>query len=238
MARPPPLSTKTSNDNTPPKKTNSVKNKLTRIQSPKTSTMNSTKKKQSFPLYVVAARDGVVMAFITKPNQIDHQGFAGSIFRQFRENHTLAAKYGVDAIFTRRKPAALGYNEPMLASPRLDEEYNFNMFVQVHEDPNNSNPINNEQWGRNLAKACNEIASTEFKFPTTFVFKADLTNVEEPLLPPVNTYILNADIMCLIDKVYPPTVYSREQQADNLIEDYFGDDPKARDFILTFDYSI
>jgi hypothetical protein len=242
---PPPgsSSTRISNENSPSKKSVSSKknapskNKLVRSPVLKSSVlMQSAKNKQCFPLYVVSAREGIAMAFISRPNKIDHQGFTGSIFRTFRENEEVASKCDVSAVLVRRKAAELAYNECMMASPRMDEPYYFNMFVKVYRDPNDNNHINNAKWGKQLAASCNEIA-TEFKFPTFYAFKCNLTDAEEPL-PPVNTYVLNKDVMYLMDLIYPPETYSREEQADNLIPDFFGDDLKARDFILNFNTSV
>ena len=67
-----------------------------------------------------------------------------------------------------------------------------------------------------------------------FEFKADLSDVNT--LPPANRYVLNRDVIRLMDMSYPPDHYPREVQAENLVDEYFGDDAATgRTLIMAFD---
>jgi hypothetical protein len=224
----------------PPRKKQGTVNKLERVWN-NMSPLTKTKPKQHNPIYIVTAKEGIVMAFITKPDDMEQQAFTGKIFQKFRNDSDFAMRHFVHAIMPRRMKDVMDklpnvYNEAMKASKDPSNDFMFNMFVRIYDNVDDANDREvREAWGKILENACNEIAAAEFAFPTTFRFRADLTNLSQDL-PAANTYLLNRDVIKLMDYSYPVDRYSRQQQADNLTEAYFGDDSQARNFILSFDY--
>jgi hypothetical protein len=214
------------------KKNSPVKVKLERFEA-KSSPVKGNKR-QPCPLYIMAAKEGIVIAFLSKQNNVDQQAFTGQLFPTFRNNAALCEKHNVTAVMIRRAPASEGYNLPMFATPFPSEQYYFNMFVRIHTDTNDNTPTNNQAWAEQLAAACTEFAKAHFEFAVTFEFKADLSDTNS--MPPANKYILNKDVIRLMDFSYPTEHYSRETQANNLAEEYFGEDANtARQLILDFD---
>jgi hypothetical protein len=216
---------------------------LKRVINEDTRTKLSPSKKKTrltIPLYTAMAREGIVVAFISRPDNVNVQGFVGRIFTRFRLNEELAQRCHVNMVAPRRKPMSLPgahYNEPMMASLNPNEGFFFNSFVRLYDNPAHNTIANNATWAAGLVEACNEISREEFEYPTLYEFRADLTVFEEvtDVLPPPNEYLLNRDCMRLLDHSYPLTHYTRETQANNLAHSFFGTDPLARNIILNFD---
>lgn len=217
----------------PPAKANSpTKIKLERFDAK--ATPPKVNRRQPFPLYIMSAKEGIVMAFLAKHHNVDEQAFTGSLFSTFKTDHVLAEQFDIAAVMIRRAPAVVGYNLPMFATRGGREQFFYNMFVKVHMNIDDNTPANNKIWAENLARGCTDFARTHFEYSVEFEFKADLSDVNT--LPPANRYVLNRDVIRLMDMSYPPDHYPREVQAENLVDEYFGDDAATgRTLIMAFD---
>lgn len=106
----------------------------------------------------------------------------------------------------------------------------------MYQDPNDNTHEEAVTWGNSLARSFNEVAKKENKYPQKFVFASDLTKrtkMEDLDVPAY--YVMNEDIMALIDFAYDPEHYSRSDIAEHLTEEYFGDYQDAKQFILDYD---
>jgi hypothetical protein len=215
----------------PVKATTPTKVKLERF----VAKVNTPKKKErsSTPLYVLSATEGIAMAFVSKPHDINIQAFTGKLFTQWRSNPATLEENDLTAIVIRRAPIVEGYNLPMFASSSNTETFYFYMFVKIFTDPLDNTVENRKSWGVALAEKCSAFSQASFQFHVVFEYHSDLT--EDPL-PCPNKYVLNRDVVKLMDFSYPPDQYSRQVQAEQLAEDFFGEDAATgRHLILDFD---
>lgn len=224
---------KNSGDASPVKKASPTKTKLTRFEASKTPIKSPVPNlPQNSPIYVLSAKEGIALAYFTKPGKPSEQEFQGKIFTYFRIDADLKTRFQVTTIVTRRQVGG-AYDEQMLASQTDGKTFPFLMFVKIHTDVNDNTTENNSAWGRNLAIACNEISNREFLYKKKFQFMADLSELDAAgELPAVNTYVINRDVIHLMDLSYPLSQYSRQEQAEHLTENYFGDDAAARCLII------
>ena len=225
-------SKKTSASSSPSKATSPNKLQLKRVQKV-TPLTNKNRTKTPFPLYIQAAREGVVVAFISQPYDINRQAFTGQIFTALRNQPETMESLQIWAILSRRAPIEQGYDVALPQNGFANQNYFFRQFVRIHATANVNTAASNKAWADELVSFCNTFAAQHFQYPTQYAFAQDLTNWNEPL-PPVNAYLLNRDVMQVMDMFFPPDATSRQEQADNLLEDYFGDDETAREFVLTF----
>ena len=225
-------SKKASSSSSPTKATSPNKLQLKCVQKV-TPLTNKNRTKTPFPLYVQAAKEGVVVAFLSQPYDVNRQAFTGQIFTALRNQPETMESLNIWAILSRRAPIEQGYDVALPQNAFAGQTYYFRQFVRIHATPNQNTATTNRAWADAIIDFCNTFAAQHFQYPTQYAFAEDLTNWNKPL-PPVNAYLVNRDVMQVMDMFFPPDATSRQEQADNLLDDYFGDDDKARNFVLAF----
>ena len=87
------------------------------------------------------------------------------------------------------------------------------------------------EWGKLLAKNFTEIAARDFQYPKVFKFVRTPSSNE---LPNVDTHLMNEDVIKVMGAIYPLTSYTRQEQVDNVQDDFFSY-PDSSTFILSHD---
>ena len=122
----------------------------------------------------------------------------------------------IDEIMVRRSES----NERMANKP--GSLYEFYQFVRVLKSEDENNDENGENWGRSLAKTFTSIAAKENRYPKVFKFLKNLSSGQETNdLLTADKYILDKDVITLMDTIYPISDYTRQQQAENLTAEFF-----------------
>ena len=85
----------------------------------------------------------------------------------------------------------------------------FNQFVIVFESEDQNNNENVENWGKSLAKTFTSIAAEEYRYPKVFKFLKNLSSGQETNdLLTADKYILDKDVITLMDTIYPISDYT------------------------------
>ena len=180
-----------------------------------------TGKKQGpapFQVFLKQMCSGVVLAYVTVPNNQNRAAYIQPIVRKLEDPEQMEL-FNVDLVCSRR--VEIGENTRMPDRP--GSSYYFFQFVRVFEDEEMNTPENVREWGETLARKFTETAAVEYTYPKSFVFAANVTEeTENGDFPCADKYLLNEDVMKLLDMVYPPSQYSRVQQAEFVATDFFG----------------
>ena len=77
--------------------------------------------------------------------------------------------------------------------------------------------------GQSIGRKIEEWDREDYQLPKPFCFEENLTeNDGNRDIPLEDKYLLNEDLMKLMDVSYPTSQYSREEQSKNLTDEYIG----------------
>ena len=191
-----------------------------------------SKSSNSFAVYVEQMQQGVAVAYVTKKrNQTDSAAYIHPILKKLEDKST-AKELDIDFVSFRRKNEKS--NDQLPSEP--NGTFGFPQFVRVFHDETDNTVDNCKDWGEKLADAFSTIAKETYTYPKKFEFVANLTKLVNRKLPKADTNLLNDDIIKVMDMMYSPQEYSRDDQAEGLTELFFSHDiEKAKEFILSLD---
>ena len=191
-----------------------------------------SKSSNAFGVYVEQMQQGIAVAYVTKKrNQTDSAAYIYPILKKLEDEST-AKELDIDFVSIRRK------NEK--SNDRLPSEpngtYGFPQFVRVFHDETDNTVDNCKDWGEKLADAFSNIAKDTYTYPKKFEFVKNLTKSVRGKLPKADKNLQNDDIIKVMDMMYSPTLYNRDEQAENLAELFFSHDiEKAKQFVRSLD---
>lgn len=195
--------------------------------------------KKNHDVWVEGLGGGTVSIRFSKHGNPEKAAYAHEFFVELRkEESALAKKYRdigpFNAKFFKVCPLRSpdGRNCDMSTSPGSNYTYFHLVFFMPKDDDNTT------EYRRVLAEIVtedvNRIADQQFKFHARFEFAGDLTDPDnEDFLPPA-ARLLDLDVVNLMDRMYSPSEYGREQQSEELSWTFFGDRPDAPALIKNF----
>lgn len=167
-----------------------------------------------FSLFVIPMKQGVSTAYATTYNNPQKSAFVYPIVQHLQANPTIANEWNINEVCFRRVPGE--NNSRMPSEP--GSAYGFYQFVRIFESEEDSNRRSNVEWGKQLAKHFSDFAAAHYQYPKSFKF---VRTPEETELPTADTHLMNEDVIKVMDTIYPPSTYSRQEQVDNVQDDFF-----------------
>lgn len=182
--------------------------------------------KNSHRIYVTSVKGDANTEYLlaeVKKGNVEEGVTVFPIIKKLRKHKSFKNKAQIDLIATVRDSS--GENRPMKQAPKSEwDQKCFLRWVQ----PGQNTPDTRRQWGGNLVKCFNEVGQDvdpfnkgKFHFQVTYVYAGDVT---PPALLPLSHYILNEQIIMLIQKKYPTLTLEEIAQDDEVISTYFGPD--------------
>ena len=187
-----------------------------------------------FLVNVLQMKQGVVAAFVSKCDNVHDEGFIAPIL-SFLENSHAKGSIEIDLACYRR--GSDGRNVEMKSKPSQSSGP-YHQFVKVFGEVDENTSENARSWAETLATQFEDWAKESYKYPKPFRFGENYTEMDtNGELPSPDKYLLNEDVMKVMDVSYPTTEYSRKEQSENLAEDYFGTNSTTKEavhFILNY----
>ena len=157
-------------------------------------------------------QQGCVLAYVTVPNNQSRATFVQPIAQTLNDCQ-LMEKLNIDLVCYQRLED--GENSRIPDKPASD--YLVNQFICVFECEASNTDKNVQDWGHILAERFTKIAK-KYTYPKVLKFAANtLEEDEDGKLPCPDCYLLNEDVMKLIDIIYPPQHYTQKSNPTILL---------------------
>jgi len=190
-----------------------------------TSPPGKTKSDNGHPLFTVVCRDGILLCYSQHRSNSNQSAYLQPILNKIEQEETFATQCSVFGVFNRR-------NEANAETPKTSGNGNWKVLVRILKNDETLEQCKKEAhlWGRNLARIFT-IEGKSFNYPSTFMYHGDATEWENHggarVAPSVSNYLLNADVLTIINDNYPEDSYSADERTSHCAMLYYGKTDEA-----------
>ena len=172
-------------------------------------------------IFTIGATEGVMIAYITKPQIIKEQAFTYPIEHHLKENKKIMQQLQIGSITRRRCENGDNIQMPSTTGSR----YPFHCFVGVVDDITQNTVQAQNIWAHNMCKYFNKLGSDKeiYKFNIRFIVCREDAKNDDNLLP-VAKYLLNNSVIEIIKHVYSNVNVGELAGDDNIVKSFWGED--------------
>ena len=172
-------------------------------------------------IYTIGATEGLMIAYVTKPNNNNEQAYIYPIEHHLKDNEDVMQELQIGSITCRWSENGEDIQMPSKPGSR----YPFHCFIRVVGEVRQNTVQERNTWAHNMCRYFNQLGSdvSFFGFPSSFIVCRENPENDDDLLP-VAKYLLNNNVISLIHHIYPDVNLEALAGEDTIVRSFWGED--------------